>query len=238
MGEPAYVSIAGDYARRIRTGALPPGSRLPSLTEIAERSGVSPIVVRQAVRLLASQGLVRTVERRGIFVTDRPNLIRVAPERQLESPETTFGNETDREVRVERDTERILATEVLASWLGLQIGEEITHTVTRASEDGRPISISDTYQPPEIEDTTTARFLEETLADRLPTETHAQWLGTPAGDLVKAVHQRFLDPEERVLMVADISYPRDRYDGFVFRMNLDDWGIDPPGEPEAPRSAG
>ncbi|WP_405490885.1 GntR family transcriptional regulator [Nocardia sp. NBC_00511] len=220
MAEPAYVSIAGDYARQIHTGALPPGTQLPSLAEVAERQGVSQIVVRQAVKLLLSQGLVRTVERRGTFVADRPDLVRLAPERQLETPETTFANESDREIRVDRDSERLSATDDLAALLGISPGKPIIHVVTRASEDGRPISISDSYQPLNVRDTSDAAFLEETIADRLPSPAHAAWLGTTAGDLVKAVHQRFLSTEERVLMVCDVSYPRDRYGAFVFRMAL------------------
>src|SRR5258708_4018408 len=78
MPEPAYVTIAGAYARRIRSGEFPPGVQLPSYAEIGQQHGVSDIVVRKAVELLQSQGLVRSVRRRGIFVADRPNLVRVS----------------------------------------------------------------------------------------------------------------------------------------------------------------
>ncbi|MFE4456007.1 GntR family transcriptional regulator [Nocardia tengchongensis] len=220
MGEPAYVSIAGEYARRIRTGTLPPGSQLPSLAEMAADNGVSDIVIRRAIKLLLSQGLVRTIERRGTFVADRPNLIRVSPERQMESPETTFGHESDHAVRIERDSQRISAPATIAEPLGLANGEEITHVATRTSENGKPISISDSYQPLGIHGTSAAAFLEETVADRLPTQAHATWLGTPAGELVKTVHQRFMDPDGRVIMISDVSYPLNRYDAFVFRMAL------------------
>ncbi|MFE3001079.1 GntR family transcriptional regulator [Nocardia sp. NPDC059246] len=220
MSEPAYVAIAGDYARRIRTGALAGGTQLPSQAEMAARNGVSGIVIRQAIELLTSLGLVYTVERRGAFVVDRPNLVRISPERQMESPETTFGNESDYDVRIERDVNRVQATEELAQNLGVAVGEEISHVVTRATEDGRPISISDTFHPVDVEDSSEAAFLEEAVADRLPAPTHAAWLKTPPGDLVKTVHQRFLAADDRVLMVSDVSYPRDRYDAFVFRMAL------------------
>lgn len=220
VGEPAYVSIAGEYARRIRSGALPAGTQLPSLSEMAADNGVSDIVIRRAIKLLLSQGLVRSIERRGTFVADKPNLIRVSPERQMESPETTFGHETEDEVRIERDSKRIPASEALAESLGVSAGDEITHIVTRASENGKPISVSDSYQPLGIHDTTAAAFLEETIADRLPAQAHAAWLATPPGELVKTVHQRFLDADGRVLMISDVSYPLNRYDAFVFRMAL------------------
>ncbi|GGS74124.1 GntR family transcriptional regulator [Planobispora rosea] len=220
MPEPAYVRVAGEYARRIRAGELPAGVQLPSYAEIAQQNGVSDIVVRKAIELLQSQGLVRSVRRRGIFVADRPNLVRVSPERQLESAERTFQNETDRDIRVERETEQIPATSELAEALGLTEGELITHVITRASEDGRPISISDTYHPVDVADVSGADFLEETVSDQLPTSLHAEWLRTTPGDLVKTVQQRFLSADDRIIMISNVSYPRDRYDAFVFRMAL------------------
>ena len=220
MTEPAYVSIAGEYARRIRSGQLPAGVQLPSYAEIAERHGVSDIVVRKAVELLQSQALVRSVRRRGVFVADRPNLVRISPERQVEDPEVTFANETDEQVHVERDASRVPATNELAEAFGLSPGDEVALTVTRASEGGRPISISDTYQPLHIAGTAGATVLEEAISDQLPVATHAEWLRTTPGDLVKTIRQRFLNADNEVLMISDVTYPRDRYDSFVFRMAI------------------
>jgi len=220
MNEPAYVSIAGEYARRIRSGALPPRTRLPSHAEIADQHSVSNIVVRKAVDLLQRQGLVRAVHRGGVYVADRPNLVRVSPERQLENPEATFGNESTLAIRIERETEQVAATTELAQALGVSPGDLINLVITRASEDGRPISISDTYQPPNVADTADATVLEETLTEQLPTPPHAEWLRVTPGDLVMTVRQRFLTASERVIMLSTVSYPRDRYDAFVFRMTL------------------
>lgn len=219
MAEPAYVAIAGELSRLIRSGALRPGSQLASHPELAKQHGVSEIVIRKAVALLLSQGLVRTIERRGTFVADQPTLTRVSPERQLETAETSFTNELGRTVEVERDTWQVPATDALAEIFGINIGDEVTHVVTRAREDGRPISISDTYQPIDRAQLVPT-VLEETIADRVPVSEHAQWLGTPTGELVETVHQVFVAGDGRVVMVADISYPRDRYDAFVFRMTL------------------
>ena len=220
MAEPAYVRIAGEYARRIRRGELAPRTQLPSYAEIAQEHGVSDIVVRKALELLQSQGLVRSVRRRGNFVADRPNLVRVSPERQMESAEQSFENESDQQVQVERETRQIPATTDLAEALGVLAGQEISHIITRATENGRPISISDTYQPLDVAGISEAAYLEETISDQLPAEAHAEWLRTTPGDLVKTVHQRFLSPDDRIIMLSDISYPRDRYDAFVFRMSL------------------
>jgi GntR family transcriptional regulator len=220
MTEPAYVSIAGEYARRIRSGELPPGTQLPSYAEIAKQHGVSDIVVRKVLELLRSQGLVRPVRRRGIFVADRPNLIRISPERQMQDPEVTFGTESKQQVEIDRETEQVLANDELAEIFGVSPGDELTHVITRVSENGRPISISDTYQPLGIAGAAGTTVLEETLTDQLPTPTHAEWLRTTPGDLVKAVQQRFFAADGRALMISNVSYPQDRYDAFVFRMRL------------------
>jgi GntR family transcriptional regulator len=220
MTEPAYVSIAGVYARRIRGGELPPGTQLPSYAEIAKQHGVSDIVVRKVIELLRSQGLVRPVRRRGIFVADRPNLVRISPERQMQDPEVTFATESEAEIRVDRESEQVRATDELAEIFSISPGDELTRVITRASEGGRPISISDTYQPLGIDGTAGATVLEETLSDQLPALAHAEWLRTAPGDLVKAVHQQFFGADGKVIMVSDVSYPQDRYDAFVFRMKL------------------
>lgn len=220
MPEPAYVAIAGKYARRIRSGELPPGARLPSYSEIVQRHEVSEIVARKAIELLQSQGLVRSVRRQGVFVSERPNLVRVSPERQTETAEASFRNESDRDIEVSREVEQIPVTDELADAFGLSAIDQITHTVTRVAEDRQPVSVSDTYQPVDVADVSGATQLEETIADRLPTSAHADWLRTAPGDLVKTVHQRFFAPDGRLIMLSDVSYPRDRYDSFLFRMTL------------------
>ncbi|WP_228001834.1 GntR family transcriptional regulator [Nocardia australiensis] len=220
MPQPAYVSIAGEIAKKIRTGKLSPGTQLHSYSEMAELYEVSGVVIRQAVALLLSQGLVRTIPRKGTFVAERPDLVRVSPERQFESVEGSFGNESDRHVHVDREVRRVSAG-AHAEVLGITPEDTVVHVITKVTEDGRPISISDTYQPvARLE--TAPLFLEEAIADRHPTADHASWLGTAAGDLVKTVHQRFLSDAEDVVMISNVSYPRDRYSAFVFRMKLDD----------------
>lgn len=54
--------------RQILSGQLEPGRRL-SLEEFAARFGVSVTPIRDALRLLAAEGLVELIPRRGAFVT-------------------------------------------------------------------------------------------------------------------------------------------------------------------------
>ncbi|MFJ2834607.1 GntR family transcriptional regulator [Nocardia sp. NPDC087230] len=221
MPEPKYVAIANKYAVDIRKGVIPPNVWLPSHAEIAREFGVSEIVARKATGQLRRWGLVKTVERRGTLVLAQSDDTRISPERQMESPETTYNTESSEgeEVVVDREVREIAADQELADAFGLDVGAPLVHVVTRASEGGRPISISDTYHlpgqsPPE------ADFLEEELAERVPSDNHAEWLGTPAGEPLITIKQRYVTSGDKLLMVSDVSYIPGRYRAFSFRMAL------------------
>ena len=53
---------------RIRTGALPPGTKLPTEAAVMEEFGVSRTVVREAISKLQAAGLVDTRHGVGTFV--------------------------------------------------------------------------------------------------------------------------------------------------------------------------
>lgn len=57
---PAYLRIADDIRIDIERGVLSPGDALPSLAAISDTYKVSGAVARQAIALLASQGLIVT----------------------------------------------------------------------------------------------------------------------------------------------------------------------------------
>ncbi|MFF9139345.1 GntR family transcriptional regulator [Streptomyces albogriseolus] len=63
-GEPLYRRVAAELLGELRTGAVPPGERLPGERQLAEHFGVSRETVRQALQLLRREGLVAT-DRRG-----------------------------------------------------------------------------------------------------------------------------------------------------------------------------
>ncbi|MER6265964.1 GntR family transcriptional regulator [Streptomyces sp900105755] len=61
--------IVDDLRERILSGELPNGSRLPAERELAEQYGVSGSTVREAVRVLATVGLISVRHGAGTFVT-------------------------------------------------------------------------------------------------------------------------------------------------------------------------
>lgn len=66
--EPRYRRLADELAQLIRSGALRPGDRLPSVRQTRASRGCSAATVFQAYHLLEARGLIRAAERSGYFV--------------------------------------------------------------------------------------------------------------------------------------------------------------------------
>lgn len=63
-----YRSLLIDLQQRIRAGEWTPGEHLPSITHLANSFGVSTGSVREALRSLQTQGMVRIEHGRGVIV--------------------------------------------------------------------------------------------------------------------------------------------------------------------------
>ena len=61
----AYEQVADQLRELITSGVLTPGERLPSESELARELGVSRATVREALRVLAAQNLLRTAKGAG-----------------------------------------------------------------------------------------------------------------------------------------------------------------------------
>jgi GntR family transcriptional regulator len=70
--DPLYRRIADDLGRQITSGALKPGSKLPSEEDLANSYGASRNTVREAIRWLATSGRVVSKSGQGTFVAKRP----------------------------------------------------------------------------------------------------------------------------------------------------------------------
>jgi DNA-binding transcriptional regulator YhcF (GntR family) len=68
--EPPYLRIAGDIRRRIASGELAPGARVPSTRRITHEWGVAMATATKALASLRQEGLVRAVAGVGTVVTE------------------------------------------------------------------------------------------------------------------------------------------------------------------------
>lgn len=76
-GPQTYRELAQLLRGRIEGGEYPPDSKLPSIQELVNESGLARQTVRAAVNELASEGLVRTASRSGTLVQARPERRRI-----------------------------------------------------------------------------------------------------------------------------------------------------------------
>ncbi|WBU62745.1 FadR/GntR family transcriptional regulator [Paracoccus aerodenitrificans] len=66
---PAYQVVSDELQRLILEGILKPGDQLPAETELADRFGVNRSTLREGIRQLESEGLLRRVGRRRLLIT-------------------------------------------------------------------------------------------------------------------------------------------------------------------------
>ena len=69
---PRYVQLAELVRQRVTKGHWPPGSMLPSIEHLMQEFDVARVTVRQAIALLAEEGLLSPQRGRGTFVTGKP----------------------------------------------------------------------------------------------------------------------------------------------------------------------
>ena len=65
---PIYEQIQSELRRLMLTGALPPGSRLPSVRELAGQLAINPNTIPRAYRELEADGYILSVAGKGSFV--------------------------------------------------------------------------------------------------------------------------------------------------------------------------
>ena len=67
---PIYLQIVNALKRNIASGAYPPGSRLPSVRDLALEAGVNPNTMQRALSELERSGLVNSQRTAGRFITE------------------------------------------------------------------------------------------------------------------------------------------------------------------------
>ncbi len=72
---PIWLQLSEQLSRRIVTGVYPPGSRFPTVRELAAEAGVNPNTMQRALGQLESEGLVITNRTAGRTVTEEVGVL-------------------------------------------------------------------------------------------------------------------------------------------------------------------
>ncbi|MGH3535868.1 MAG: GntR family transcriptional regulator [Pseudonocardiaceae bacterium] len=70
---PAYQRVADDLRQAIAAGTYQPGDQLPTLAELTTRYGIAVMTARDAIRHLATEGLVMSRQGKGAYVLRQPS---------------------------------------------------------------------------------------------------------------------------------------------------------------------
>lgn len=156
MTAPLYLQIRNDLEGRIRSGDLPPGSRLPTEAELQEQHGIGRATAQRVLHELAQAGLVERHRRRGTFVADgvrKENLLRFANP-QLSGPEIPGRHEV-------HSAAVVPASDVTPPVPGLPNDTPVVHLVRRKFDaDDTPVALEYATIPFAL----APRLLDEDLA--------------------------------------------------------------------------
>jgi DNA-binding GntR family transcriptional regulator len=139
---PLYFQLGAALRERLVTGSWAPGSRFPTEREIGEGYDVSRSVIRRAMALLVSDGLIEMKRGAGAYVAPPRRKIRplgllealVAPPRGLAVRVRTARNES--------------AKEGVARLLGLATPRsQVTHATALFEIEDEPVCLLDSYVP-------------------------------------------------------------------------------------------
>ncbi|MDU2151281.1 MAG: GntR family transcriptional regulator, partial [Varibaculum cambriense] len=66
---PIWSQLRDEFSRRITSGSWPPGSKIPSVRDLAQTVGANPNTVQRALSELEREGLAVSERTAGRFVT-------------------------------------------------------------------------------------------------------------------------------------------------------------------------
>ncbi len=147
---PLYDELAHILRERILTGTYPPGSKIPSESQLMEDTGLSRSTVRHALDVLVDEGLLTKKQGQGAFVPDTPAIDTASP------AFTSFTAEMEKRGNAVTtrtvDAGPAAAPHAVASFLGTDDQGTLIKIMRLRYVDGEPFSLESTYLPASFSD--------------------------------------------------------------------------------------
>lgn len=225
---PLYYRLRTLLRARISEGELPPGTPMPTETELIERYGVSRTTVREAVGGLVQEGLLYRKQGSGTFVAAR---------KFQEQLGALTGFTEEMEARGLRAGARVISVEPLtlrgpdADKLGLSQGAQAYRIVRLRLADDEPLCVETNTFPHDVglrlaqEDLNDAGYYallerrngirlseaEQTIEARGATAEEARLLGCRRAAPMLVIERVTADATGRAVELARNAYRADRY---------------------------
>jgi DNA-binding transcriptional regulator YhcF (GntR family) len=87
---PIYSQLIEQIEIKICSGIFAPGSKLPSVRELAQEAAVNPNTMQKALSLLEEHGLLYTNRTSGRFITEDANMIQQAKQKLAQEQISEF----------------------------------------------------------------------------------------------------------------------------------------------------
>lgn len=149
---PIYHQIGDDLRKKITSGAIPRGSKLPSEAELTREYDVTRLTVRRALAVLAAEGLTEPVRGKGVFVRKTSPVIRLGRSRfsraAREAGKGAFAAEAER-LGLPWDQEELEVAVVPTPHEAQDLWEDTRCWVKRRRMilNGEPTQLADSYVP-------------------------------------------------------------------------------------------
>jgi GntR family transcriptional regulator len=237
LDAPLYARITNELRQRITTGQYPIGCLLPTEAELSEEFSTSRHTVREALRRLIEQGMVRSRQGAGTSVISVESNARYV--QSFQSISDLFQNSIDTHFVIHRIEPVVLDVETLAR-LEAKPKQKWLHVagVRWTKPGGTPICYIDSYVPNEYAEivaefpkqerapfysvleertgSTIDHVYQEIRAARMPREV-ANCFGLEEGSLSLQLLRRYVT--RNGTLIASFNWHRG--DQFTYRMQID-----------------
>lgn len=146
---PAYVSAKSSILQYIKENKLKPGDRLPSEAEFSELLGIGRLTLREAMKILKSEGIIHSVQGKGTFVTCNTEHISDFLNNNLGVTEMIEASGFKPGVAF-FEKELIKADDVIAEQLKIKSGIDILMCARVRLADDTPVVYSQDYLSPRL----------------------------------------------------------------------------------------
>jgi DNA-binding GntR family transcriptional regulator len=233
---PRYLQIARDLRRAIADGRYPVGAQLPTEHQLCRQLRVSRFTIREAIRVLSNDGLVRRKPRAGTVVAALPDDTRYS--HGIGSLRDLFQYAQSTHFHYVY-IGRVGLSKIQARALSAKAGEEWIHAVAlrREKPGGKPFGVTRLFLNPALKGLEKALRgspgpvyslierdfgvridrVEQLIAAIVLDEQDAANLGVPAGSPGLSIRRSYFDENGRLVELADTVHPADR---FTYRMEL------------------
>ena len=225
--KPMYRQIADAFREKINAGELKPGDALPTESSLQEAFSVSRVTVRQALKLLADEQIIESIQGSGSYVKEeRVNY-------DIYQLTGFYEKLADRNVDTHSDVsvfEVVKADERLAAKLALNPNDKVWHVKRVRFIREKPVNLEETWMPLamfpdltwEVMEQSKYHYIEQIkkmVIDRseqelipvIPDEDTVEMLGMPQGKPVLEKISRGFLLDGRVFEYSRNTFKSDDY---------------------------